>query len=210
MTRPAIEFVYFDLGNILVSFDPMIACANVSNLFDVAAEKVNSAVYETEHQTRYEHGELSGEEFATSIREHLGKSMEQMPTPRLLDALSDMFTPIESMQQIVCEVEASGVPFGILSNTCAAHWDWILRQDWPVMRHEYRETILSFEVGAMKPSKRIYQQAERSAEVPQDRILFIDDRIENVEAAKERDWNAVQCVGGDPAKEVMQKFGVVA
>ena len=126
-----IEFVYFDLGNMLLSFDPMIACANVSNLFDVSADKVHEAVYETEQQTRYEHGELSGEEFASSIREQLGRNIEQMPTPRLLDALSDMFAPIESMQQIVHQVQLTGIPFGILSNTCAAHWDWIGRQHGP-------------------------------------------------------------------------------
>ena len=204
-----IRFVYFDLGNVLVRFDPQIACANVSNLFDVSAEKVHAAVYETEQQTRYEHGELSGEEFASSIRDQLGRSIEQMPTQRLLDALSDMFTPIESMRGIVDQVHQAGIPFGILSNTCAAHWDWVRRQDWPVVHAAYRETILSFEAGAMKPNKRIYQLAELSAEVPCDQILFLDDKIENVEAAKERGWNAAECLGGDPAMEVLRTYGVL-
>ena len=207
--EPNIKFVYFDLGNVLVSLDPLIACANVSNLFDVAAEKVHVAVYESEQQTRYEHGELSGEEFASSIREQLGRTLDQMPTQRLLDALSDMFKPVRSMQGIVHQVHQSGIPFGILSNTCAAHWDWIARQDWAVMEEGYREAVLSFEAGVMKPNKRIYQLAERCAEVPRDRILFLDDRAENVEAAIDRGWHAVQCVGGEEARHALRQFGVI-
>tara|TARA_R110002049_G_scaffold2750_7_gene22086 strand:- start:26228 stop:26878 length:651 start_codon:yes stop_codon:yes gene_type:complete len=207
---PSIQFVYFDLGNILVRFDEQIACANASNLFDVAAEKIHAAVYGSGQQTRYEHGELSGEEFATSIREQVGRTIQQMPTQRLLDALSDMFTPIDSMQQIVHSVHQAGVPFGILSNTCAAHWDWITRQQWPVMQEAYRETILSFEAGAMKPNKRIYQLAEASAEVARERILFVDDRTENVQAAKQRGWQAVECIGGEPVAAVLREYGVTA
>ena len=205
-----IQFVYFDLGNVLVRFDPQIACANASNLFDVSAEMVHAAVYESGQQTRYEHGEVSGEEFASSIRDQLGRTIEQMPTQRLLDALSDMFTPIESMRAIVDQVHQADIPFGILSNTCAAHWDWVRRQDWPVMHAAYRETILSFEAGAMKPNKRIYQLAELSAEVPGECILFLDDKTENVEAARRRGWNAVQCLGGDPAAEALRRYAVLA
>jgi len=207
--EPMIEFVYFDLGNVLVSFDPAIACQNVAGRFGVAAKDVQAAVYESGQQTRYEHGELSGEEFASLVREQLGRTIHQMPTHSLLDALSEMFTPIESMQSIVRQVQQSGVRFGILSNTCAAHWDWITRQGWPLLRAPYCETILSYEVGVMKPNKRIYRMAEQAAEVPCERILFLDDKSENVQAAKQRGWHAVECLGGEQAHRALCDHGVI-
>lgn len=204
-----IEFVYFDLGNVLVSFDPLLACDNVARLFHVTPTAVHAAVYESAHQTRYEHGELSGEEFASLVREQLGRSSGQMPTAALLDALSDMFTPIESMRSIVNQVHQSGIRFGILSNTCAAHWDWITRQGWPVMQEAYGEIILSYEAGVMKPNPRIYRLAEQAAEVPRERILFLDDKPENVLAARARGWHAVACFGGDQAQQALRRYRVI-
>jgi FMN phosphatase YigB (HAD superfamily) len=77
------------------------------------------------------------------------------------------------------------------------------------MRQPYRETILSFEVGSMKPEKRIYKMAEQSAEVPRERILFLDDKPENVRGAIERGWQAVHCVGGPAAASVLGAHGLL-
>ena len=75
------------------------------------------------------------------------------------------------------------------------------------MQEAYRETILSFEVGSMKPKKRIYRVAERYAEVPRERILFLDDKLENVEAAKQRGWQAVHCIGDEQAECASEVWG---
>lgn len=40
-----VRFVYFDLGNVLVSFDPQVACAAVAELFAVSPAEVDRAVY---------------------------------------------------------------------------------------------------------------------------------------------------------------------
>lgn len=44
--------------------------------------------------------------------------------------------------------------------------------------------ISSAEVGVAKPDRRIYELAAAAAGVPAERCLFVDDRLENVEAAR--------------------------
>ena len=42
-----IEFVYFDLGNMLVAFDPEISCRNVADLVGVSIDDARRVIYES-------------------------------------------------------------------------------------------------------------------------------------------------------------------
>jgi HAD superfamily hydrolase (TIGR01509 family) len=204
-----IEFVYFDLGNVLVSFDPAVACRNLAERFAVTTDEAEAAIYTSGLEDRFERGEVSPDQFADSIRRQLRRSEAEMPTAEVLDAASDMFVPIDSMGEVVESVRANGYRVGLLSNTCHAHWDWILRQKYFVSRLCFDVTILSYRIGSAKPDEAIYQLAEQQAEVSGRRLLFLDDRPENVAAALQRDWNAAQCVGGQPAMNVLRELRVI-
>jgi len=209
MERQKIEFVYFDLGNVLLSFDPTVACRNLVDRFGVDIGLVKSAVYDSGLQDRFEHGETTGEEFAERIRQCFGRTATEMPTDQILDGVSDMFTPIESMAAVLQSVRDRGFGVGLLSNTCHAHWDWICRQEYYLKDFAFDVTILSYEVGSMKPDDVIYRVAEVESGVAPSRLLFLDDKLENVAAAVERSWNAVQCMGGDEAHKALQSHRVL-
>lgn len=201
-----IEFVYFDLGNILVSFDPEIACRNVADLAGISIDRARELVYESGALDRYESGELTSDQFVDLIRETSQLDAAALPHDALLEAISDMFTPIDSMVEVVRMARKRAGRVGVLSNTCDAHWSWVRRQPWPVSQIDYDVRILSYEVNSMKPDSRIYEAAERAAFVPPESILFIDDRAENVHAAISRGWNAEQCLGGEDAKSVIERW----
>jgi len=206
---PTIEFVYFDLGNILLSFDPGKACRGLAALLDTSPTKARKALYDSGLETRYEHGEVSSHGFAEELRKTFGHPESTHPDSAILESISNMFTPIESMRGILQSVRDSGRHVGLLSNTCEAHWEWIVRQRFAVMDFSFDATILSFEVGTMKPERQIYQTAEEAAERPVEQILFLDDRQENVDAAIAFGWNARQCFGGDGAIGRLQEFQLI-
>jgi FMN phosphatase YigB (HAD superfamily) len=204
-----IQFVYFDLGNILWTFDEDRACQNAADLFGVEPQEIRKTVYDSGLQSRFEHGRIS----PLGFMDELGNSIVSTKNPAnmqvVLDSLSDMFSPIEPMVSVVAAVRASQARIGILSNTCDAHWDWINRQQHPLMTGPFDAVVLSFEVNSMKPDDQIYRAAELAAGVPADRILFLDDKPENVHAAKMRGWQAEQCFGGPEAIAVLEKHGVI-
>ncbi|MCO8123885.1 HAD family phosphatase [Stieleria sp. TO1_6] len=202
----AIEFVYFDLGNVLVRFDPQIACRNVAKLTGVSVDAARQLIYDSGLQERYEQGEITGHGFAMLVREQLKVADGDLSKEDLLTAISDMFSPIDSMVDVVNLARRRAGRIGVLSNTCQAHWNWIRRQPWAISQIDYDVQILSCEVKSMKPGPGIYAAAEKAAQVGPDQILFIDDKPENVAAASQRGWNAHQCVGGDDAKAVIQQY----
>lgn len=208
-----IGFVYFDLGKILLDFDFQIACRNIAELLGVTPKHVQATVYDSGLEDRFERGELSPEEFNLAVSKAVGIAGTPPPVAALMDAISDMFTPIDAMVEVMDHVrtrvrESGGRGIGILSNTCHGHWDWVMRQAYQVMVAEMDATILSYQVGAMKPSPKIYEVAEAAAGVPASQILFIDDKQENVDAAIARGWHARQCFGGPGAISVLTEFGV--
>ncbi|MGI9471950.1 MAG: HAD family hydrolase [Rubripirellula sp.] len=204
-----IDFVYFDLGNVLLTFDPELACRNLADRFSLEMEEVRSAVYDSGLQDRFEHGDVTGAEFAEAVRKQVGRSADEMPTDQVLDGVSDMFTPIDSMGPVLNSVRDRGLGVGLLSNTCHAHWDWICRQDYFLKTFRFDVTILSFEVGSMKPAETIYRISEERAGVEPGRLLFLDDKPENVAAAHTRKWKAAQCIGGEEAIEALRSHRVL-
>jgi len=207
---PNIRFVYFDLGNVLATFDVDRACRNVSHRWGVDPAAVRLAIWDSGLQDRFEHGEISAEQFADLIRRSLFLDRNSAPTEELLDRLCDMFDPVEEMISLVDDVRQSGMRLGILSNTCEAHWHWLLRAEYAALRGRFDQVILSFEHGIMKPHVSLYQIAtDRSGESAHS-ILFFDDRLDNIAAARASGWQAHQFTDAPSAREVLRGTGVLS
>ncbi|WP_146575692.1 HAD family hydrolase [Neorhodopirellula pilleata] len=218
MTSTPIRFVYFDLGNILVAFDREVAARNVAELFhanptEVELAFVNEIMHDSGLQNQLETGLVSEAEFAEAIRKSFPGTMDPIDDAAILRAISDMFTPIETMTDVLGRVRQTGMPIGILSNTCQAHWSWVRSQSYGVLQGPFDVEVVSYEARSMKPDRMIYEVAEaRARDINQakpEEILFVDDREENVMAARQYGWNAEVCWGGATAEEVLVRYGVL-
>ena len=56
---------------------------------------------------------------------------------------------------------------------------------------------LSFELGEIKPNDKIYELVEEQTNIEPNNILFIDNRIDNINAARKRGWNTLLATGED-------------
>ena len=203
-----LRFIYFDLGNLLVSFDPTLAFNNVAQLCGVSLDDAKAAIVDTGLQQKYETGFVDDREYYASIVDDLSMTTPVPSRDQLLDAVSDMFQPIDSMRLVMEQIRRQGYSIGLLSNTCRAHWHWIQKQNYEVMSIEFDHVILSYEVKSMKPDSMIFREAQRSCGYQPQEILFLDDRSENVAGARNLGWFAEQCVGGNEAIEALAKHGI--
>lgn len=219
MTSTPIRFVYFDLGNILVAFQREAAAHNVASLFHTQPSAVERAfadevMHDTGLQNKLETGLVSEADFANALRDAFPDPVNPVDDAMVMQAISDMFTPIESMKDVLSRVRQTGMPIGILSNTCHAHWSWVNSQSYGVLEGPFDVVVVSYEARSMKPDRLIYDVAEkRAAELSgakPEEILFIDDREENVLAAREFGWNAEIGWGGPTAEEVLVRYGVLS
>ena len=183
------RFAYFDLGNVLVHFDHQIAVDQLAALCDRPAEIVRAIVFEADLQERYEGGLISGAEYAGQINAAL---QTQVPAGEILEAISAIFEPNQSILDALRLLKTANVAMGVLSNTCEAHWNWIQQRGWAMPGDWFDFHVLSYEVQSMKPNAPIYEHCEKAADCSPERIFFTDDRADNIAAAEARGWQTHQ------------------
>jgi FMN phosphatase YigB (HAD superfamily) len=198
-------FLYFDLGNVLLKFDHHLACRQMGEVAGVPAEKVWDLVFGSDLELRYEAGEISDREFyeifcrATSSRPNYDA---------LLLAGSAIFTPNTSIFPIVAGLDAAGYRLGILSNTCPGHWAYCSDGRYGLLNTAFDVYALSYELGACKPSRAIFERAARLAGVAPREIFFVDDIAGHVAGAQAAGFDAVQFTTARALAAELRKRGI--
>ena len=181
------EFVFLDMGNVIVSFDRDRAFRQMAEVSGGDPAAVRAAVMERGLHDRIERGAIGWPEFHREFSLLTGTNSDPAA---LATAASDMFAIKVDMLPVIAGLERTGCGLGILSNTCGPHWEHLLAQRYSVLPGHFREIILSHEVGATKPGPEIYRLAAQRAGVPPERIFFCDDIPAHVEAARAVGWQA--------------------
>jgi FMN phosphatase YigB (HAD superfamily) len=181
------EFVFLDLGNVIVSFDRDRAFRQMAAVCGGDPVALGSVIMEGGLHDRIERGEIGWTEFHGEFSRLTGTTSDPKTLAR---AASDMFALKIDMLPVIAGLERTGCGLGILSNTCGPHWEHLLTQRYSVLPGNFREIVLSHEVRATKPGSDIYTLATARAGVPPDRIFFADDIPAHVEAARAAGWQA--------------------
>lgn len=69
--------------------------------------------------------------------------------------------------------------------------------------------VVSHQVSLAKPTRAIYEHAQRAANTPADRIFFCDDLISNVDAARDAGWDATLFTSADQLIRDLNHRGVL-
>jgi len=189
-----IRFIFFDLGNVLIRFCTDRLFSQAGAVLGQTPQWVFKHLYSPEMLRQAESGHLSTEEFYRYICGLLpGK---EVPFETLLAAVNDIFWLNEPMRPTLAQVAGTGLPLGLLSNIGPWHWEFCLATFPEIFQCIPANHVLSYKVGAMKPSPEIYAAAFSFAQkaVPglrPDEVLFIDDLEKNIHGAKKFGFDAV-------------------
>lgn len=171
-----VRVILFDLGNVLLPFDHMRAARALAPHVCMAPERLYQSFFESPLQALHDEGRITGHEFYARIRQEYGLAMNE---ERFFQIWNDIFWEDPMMTTLVAELARTHRLIGI-SNTNQAHFEFV-RQRYAIVGAASR-WIVSHEVGARKPDPKIYREALAAAGVPPDEIVYVDDRLDLVEA----------------------------
>ena len=183
----SIDFIYFDLGKVILDFDHHAGCRQVAEIAGVTPDQVDAALFGSGLEVRYETGLISCEAFHAAFCQSTGSGISQTD---LLHSMSDIFTPNREIFPLIAQLGAVNFPIGILSNTCRAHWELVFNR-YKILRDFFEPVILSYEVNSMKPDSKIYERAIELAGCGIRKCFFVDDRQDNVDGAISAGMDAV-------------------
>lgn len=201
-----IEFIYFDLGNVLISFDHSRAWQNIAELTGIPPERAGQVLFDSDLQTQYEKGEISTEEFH---RYFCKQAQATISLEDLCFAASNIFEPLNDSIQLLQTLKQTGQRLGLLSNTCDCHWQFLLDDDrFKFLHSSFEQTVLSFIEGCVKPGTDIYRIAANHTNCDPGSILFIDDKQENVKAAQSVGFDGIHFQAFSKLRYELKKRGL--
>jgi len=178
--------VVFDLGKVLLDFDYGIAARRIAARGRLTPPQALRLIDQSPLLFAFETGTLTAPEFFQAVRDASGfLGCEE----EFNDLFADIFTPIPEMVDLHQKLRQIGVPTFVFSNTnelAVRH----IRRLFPFFS-EFDGHVLSYEEGSMKPDSPIYEAVERLTQLSGDRILYIDDRLENITAGAARRWRTI-------------------
>ena len=194
--------VVFDLGKVLVDFDWSIAAKKIAACSTAPPEQFHEFLATSPLLWQYECGQLTRQNFFEAIQSAIGF---QETAAEFNGYFAEIFAEIAPMIELHAELRRRGFKTYILSNTndlAIGH----IRRNYPFFQN-FDGYVLSYEVGAMKPEAKIYEALEAMTGKRGAEIIYIDDRLENIEAGAARGWRTILHETPEKSRADLKAFG---
>jgi putative hydrolase of the HAD superfamily len=116
------------------------------------------------------------------------------------------YTVVEPMRAKAAALTAGGVLTGLLTNTFA-EYSATLQQIVPF--ETFTTVIESYAVGTRKPEPAIYEATQQRLGVAPDEIVYLDDFVQNIDAARAHGWQTIHVTDPYAAVDLIDAFLVL-
>ena len=204
MTLRSIDALLFDLGNVVIRIDFERVFAHWAAHAGCDAARLREKFSHDEPYERHERGEIEAAAYFESLRNSLGVELEDA---RLLEGWSAIYVgEMPGMRELLARV-APKIPVYAFTNTNRAHAACYTVQFAPVLAH-FRKVFVSHEMGLRKPEAAAFAHIAKQIGVPAERILFLDDSLGHVKAARACGLQAVHVTSDDTVRETVAALGL--
>jgi putative hydrolase of the HAD superfamily len=189
MKSNAIRAVILDYGQVLSVRPGYAAVGPMATLFGIAP----ASFLEVYGRSRgpYDQGLVTAEEFWRGFAREAGVAIDAPQIARLRQWDVQMWSDIDQiMTDWLVSLRTTGLKTALLSNMpfdMAAH----ARATFAWFAH-FDHLVLSCEARLIKPDPALFRRCLATVAVPPEEMLFVDDREENVVAARAEGMRAVQ------------------
>jgi len=195
--------VLWDFGNVLVDWNPRRLYSKLIQS-DAAVDDFLGGVCTMGWHQAHDRGVPMADNRRALIEAHPDKAELILAWDT---RWAEMFNGwVAGMEALVAELETAGVPQYGLTNYPAekiAHLYEIL----PALTR-FRDVIVSGDEGVVKPDPAIYAIARARIGVDPGEVIFVDDREENVRAARTAGFQAELFTGAPAAREALRTRGL--
>jgi putative hydrolase of the HAD superfamily len=179
--------ILFDLGKVLVDFNFETGVQALHAACSISRNRLEEVLWDENWICRYERGEISTSEFHAYLRETADLGMD---LPDFCETWSSVFLPDLLVSEDLLLALKRKYPLILVSNTNELHIDFV-RTNYRVLDY-FDHHVLSYEVGSLKPERKIFEYAIAVSGHEPEALFFIDDREENIVAARQLGMHAHQ------------------
>ncbi|MEM1266832.1 MAG: HAD family hydrolase [Pseudomonadota bacterium] len=194
--------VVFDIGNVLMAWDP-------GRLYRQVATEAEWAALKAEVDLDAMNLEVDrGAPFRETVEATAARHPAHAALIRLWHTRwPEMFgPPIAGSWQILNHLQARQIPVFALTNFGRETFQ-LARGLYPEL-DQFDRAFVSGELGLLKPAAEIYARLEQETGLSGPDLFFTDDRQGNVEAARQRGWQGHVFEGADGLQAALSRVGL--
>lgn len=203
-----IKNLLFDLGGVIMDINRLNAVESLKKIGITNADQLLGKYAQKGPFLKLEEGLISPAEFRNALRE--GANVK-ITDNEIDNAFCNFLTGIPAKRLTDLEqLKQEGFNIYMLSNTNPIMWDSRIADEFKKAGHDlnyyFDGTVTSFEAKVCKPDAAIFDFAVKKLGIVPSETLFLDDSLENVEAARKLGFNAEVINPGEEFSAVIKRF----
>lgn len=174
-----IKNIILDMGNVLLYFRPELA---LKEFFETEEDRniIRKELFEGPEWIMGDEGKITNEERYDRVSPRVPKELHSR-LKACVEGWHMCISPVTGAKEFCKEMKEKGYGIYVLSNACNRfHYYFPKFYD----TNFFDGIVVSSDVHMIKPNAKIYQYLLDSYRLHAEECLFLDDREENVEAAK--------------------------
>lgn len=180
-----IKNIVFDLGRVLLSWEPYRYM--LKTFPKHVADEMNEKIFESRDFWLMDKGLMNEEQLWQ-------KKMEELPHLKeyilhMKKAVIELLVPIEKNVRLLPKLKEKGFKLYVLSNFSERHFETVYKK-YDFFKF-FDGMIISSHVKLAKPEKEIFLELIRRYGIAPQESVFIDDKLENVNVARELGFRTV-------------------
>jgi len=195
--------ILFDLGKVLLDFNFETGVQALHAACSISRDRLEEVLWDENWICRYERGEISTTEFHTYLRDTADLDLD---LPGFCQTWSSVFLPGLLVSEDLLLALKRKYPLILVSNTNEVHIDFV-RSNYRLLDY-FDHQVLSYEVGSLKPDRKIFEYAIAVSGHEPEALFFTDDREENILAARQLGMHAHQFKTESQLVDALQHAGV--
>ncbi|MDN5324432.1 MAG: putative hydrolase of the superfamily [Thermosipho sp. (in: thermotogales)] len=195
-----IENVVFDLGRVLLNWDPY---GYMKKRFKKeVADFLRSYVFETDDWDLMDKGELTEDKLWEMKLKNYPEYREYIL--HMKEKVVELLSPIEENIKIVYKLKDMGYKLYILSNFSAKTFEKVYKK-YEFFKY-FDGMVISSHVKEVKPNVKIYKILVQKYNINPANSLYIDDKVENIETGKKLGFKTIHLEKPNMLKEMINKY----
>lgn len=197
-----VDLVVFDLGEVLS--EPPTHLDELAQIAGSDDPRSFAQAYWT-HRDGYDRGGPP-DAYWTAVAGELSRPITVEQIARLTEVDTAAWATLHPASvPLLRDLSAAGVPIALLSNAPLPLAVAVRAQLWAAL---LSAAVFSCDVRAVKPDPAIYAEVTTRTGVAPGRLVFFDDRPDNVAGAQQAGWMAYLWRSHDDARAVLSRMGV--
>jgi epoxide hydrolase-like predicted phosphatase len=203
MQLHSIEEIIFDFGGVLGETKKELVAEGVQQQLDISYEEALSLIKEAKQAHRKG---VSKKKFWKSYAEKTGTTLPDNWLETLDELKLQAIVKNPESYELVTALQQRGYKLAILSNTTTERASYIREMGG---YDQFNPVILSCEIDVKKPADEAFEALLQCTGMPPNACLFIDDKEQNVEAARRLGFDAIHFQSIEQLRTELEQRGIL-